>query len=633
MAIFAFGWFAVLTRPAGAVAASWWPASGLALGLCLLLPRRQLWLAVIAVVVVLLGPNLAQYGSLPLAAAASVAAGIEVSIASLVLRGRGEERPTLETYGDLVMLLLAVAAGAAAYDLTVTLATSAMGDHGDALLQLFGAGPRRAAGMLLVAPLFMRLPDGTRRPRMNRTVIQVCVALVVTVAVFDINDCLPLAFLAIVPPVWGALWMAPRWLLAEMLGVASIASASSVLGRGPFSFSRFGPNLGSTLLQAFELTMAAIVLLIALSVAKEKRATARLSASEAIFRRNFETSLSSILVVVNSGPSWRVYSYNTAARRAFPQLDGGAWELAHLLGLSAARDIIVAAEGGLTEPAAISVQVIDGRHFEVSLAPLHLEHRPNAFAIHLLDVTDAKLAQLRTTADRERARQVQLALCPGELPARAGWSHGAAAVSERHVGGDFYDLRIAGRRAVLTLGDVMGKGVGAALLAASARTALRSVDLSVRPADALAESARIIDEDLVRSDAFITLGHAAVDLVTGEVRLADAGHGLSFALRNGGAGVERIASYDLPVGVGDLWTELRLMLAPGESLLMVSDGVLDRCGGSVPELVAAINVLRADPANAGPQQLADALCRSVPGAPSPADDATAVILSRDWSEG
>ena len=47
-AVFALGWFAVLTRPAGAVAASWWPASGLALGLGLLLPRRRLWLAAVA---------------------------------------------------------------------------------------------------------------------------------------------------------------------------------------------------------------------------------------------------------------------------------------------------------------------------------------------------------------------------------------------------------------------------------------------------------------------------------------------------------------------------------------------------------------------------------------------------------
>jgi sigma-B regulation protein RsbU (phosphoserine phosphatase) len=611
------------------VAASWWPASGLALGLALLLPSRRLWLAAGAVAVALFGANLAQYGSLPLAAAASAAAGIELSIGALVLRSRGAKQPRLETYADLGMLLLAVAAAATAYCLTISLATAAMGDNGDALVQLLGAGPRRAAGMLLVVPLFMGLAYGARRLPASRTAFQICLSLVVSAAVFGVNDSLPLAFLAIVAPVWGALWMAPRWLLVEMLGIAFIGSCSSVLGRGPFSFSRFGPDRGSTLLQAFELTMVTIVLLISLTVARERKATSRLRASEAVFRRNFETSLSGMIVVVNAGPSWRVHSYNGAALRALPQLGGGAWELAHLLGLAAAKDIILAASQVPVAPCALNVQVIDGRHFQASVVPLDLEDRANAFAIQLLDVTDSHLAQLHTATDRERARQVQLALSPGDLPARAGWSHGAAAVSARHVGGDFYDLRIEGRRAVLTLGDVMGKGVGAAILAAEARTALRSVDLSSRPAEALADGARIIDDDLRRSDAFVTLGHASIDLVTGRVRLADAGHGLSFALRNGSGGVERLASYDLPLGIGNTWTELNLVLSPGESLIMVSDGVLDRWGGSVPQLVAAISALRADPAIVTPQLMADALCNCVAWAPSPGDDATAVILCRD----
>ena len=58
-------------------------------------------------------------------------------------------------------------------------------------------------------------------------------ALAVAVLVFRAND-YPLAFLVIVPPVLGALWIKPRWLMMEMLGVAVIASyeRACALGAG-----------------------------------------------------------------------------------------------------------------------------------------------------------------------------------------------------------------------------------------------------------------------------------------------------------------------------------------------------------------------------------------------------------------
>ncbi|HEY3339757.1 MAG TPA: SpoIIE family protein phosphatase [Propionicimonas sp.] len=634
--ICALGWFSVVTRPADALAAVWWPASGLAIGLGIRSPRRYLWLASLAVAVVLVGANLAQYGSVPLAIASSIGAGAELAIGTLILRSGmlrsgGAETPALATPRDLAILLLAAVAAATAYDATIALTTLATGDGSAALQHLFSAGPRRAAGIMLVAPLFMRLPALRRDPKPVTTAIRIGVALTVTWLVFGANGYLPLAFLVIVPPVWSALSISPRWLMIEMLCIASIASYGSATGHGPFSFSRFGATTGGTLLQAFELTMVIIVLLISLTVLRERRSAARLSASELVYRRNFETSLAGQLVVVNAHPTWQVQHHNTAAAALFPQLNSGVWELADLLG-SEASDVIVAVTA--EKPARRSgfeVEATDGRHFQVSLAALGVDSDKDTFAIQLLDITDSLRAQRQDAEELERASEVQRALSPAELPSRPGWKHGAAAVSARQVGGDFYDLRIAGRLAVMTLGDVMGKGVGAGILAAATRTALRAANPETRPADVLADSVRIVEDDLSRNGAFVTIGYAVIDLLSGEVRLADAGHGLTFVVRQHGPVVERLATLDLPLGLGTDWTELRALLNPGDSLLMVSDGVLDRWGGSIEQLMDAIGALRSDPSIESPQHLVDTLCRAEQDEAIPGDDATAVIFHREGS--
>jgi hypothetical protein len=509
--IFILGTFSVLTRPAQAVATVWWPASGLALGLGIHTPRRRLWVACVAVAAVLILPNLGQYGTVRLAVAATFGAALEMAVGTLILRYRLQQLPRLASRRDLAMLVLAVVNAATVYDLTIAATTLASGDARLAMVNLFSEGPRRAAGMLLVAPLFMRIPRLERASGPLFTAGHMVVALALAGLVFS-GNALPLTVLVVVPPVVGALWIGTRWLFVEMIAIGVLASRASFAGNGPFSFARYGPEQGATLLQAFELALAVIVLVVSLTVSGERRVASR-------------------------------------ARRQ-----------------------------------------------------------------------DAE--------ELERAGVVQRALRPAQLPSQPGWEHGAAAVSARQVGGDFYDLRISGGWAVMTLGDVMGKGAAAGILAAATRTALRVSDPDRRPAAALADCYRILEDDLVRSAAFVTLGYAVIDLHSGEVWLADAGHGLTFVVGKDGRHVERLFSKDLPLGLETGWSEVHSCLRPGESLLMVSDGVLDRWGGSVDELMRAIGRLRVDPAIESPQMLAEVLCRAGQGPVIPEDDVTAVMFHR-----
>ncbi|PZE86271.1 PP2C family protein-serine/threonine phosphatase [Curtobacterium sp. MCBD17_032] len=196
-------------------------------------------------------------------------------------------------------------------------------------------------------------------------------------------------------------------------------------------------------------------------------------------------------------------------------------------------------------------------------------------------VLTAEARESRVRAEISRAAAVQRSLLPtssdhmGDAVTVAG-----ACLPAKSVGGDFYDWYRTRDGIAVSLGDVMGKGVGAGLIAAAVRATIRSA----RTVDDTSEALRRASDGLVAEGAgtdvtFTTLFHARID-DDGTLQWADAGHGLSFILRVDG-GVERLRSVDLPLGMGlrDEWATTTGILEPGDLLISFSDGVLDLFGG------------------------------------------------------
>ena len=145
-------------------------------------------------------------------------------------------------------------------------------------------------------------------------------------------------------------------------------------------------------------------------------------------------------------------------------------------------------------------------------------------------------------------------------------------IPARAVGGDFYDWYPTPDGIALTVGDVMGKGVGAGMIAAAVRSVIRSSSDDLDPAVAL----RRATTGLASGDGdvqFTTCFHARIT-PSGEIRWADGGHGLALIRRATGL-VERLQSSDLPIGLGDRWTSYADQLHPGDTIVCISDGVLD----------------------------------------------------------
>jgi sigma-B regulation protein RsbU (phosphoserine phosphatase) len=209
--------------------------------------------------------------------------------------------------------------------------------------------------------------------------------------------------------------------------------------------------------------------------------------------------------------------------------------------------------------------------------------------------------QLRDTARRElerkraelnEARNLQLALAP----AAAGRDAPLGRISidvvlepAREVGGDLVDhFEVGERLHVVLVGDVSDKGAGAALVMARTHSQFRA--LSVRPdAEALfadpAQAAAAVNHALAGNNPscmFVTLFLGVLDVTTGELAYVRCGHVPPWILRADG-GLDRLTvAGGLPLGVmeGAPYRSGRAQLAPGEALLVVTDGVTE---GAAPD--------------------------------------------------
>ncbi|MDQ3930970.1 MAG: SpoIIE family protein phosphatase [Chloroflexota bacterium] len=174
------------------------------------------------------------------------------------------------------------------------------------------------------------------------------------------------------------------------------------------------------------------------------------------------------------------------------------------------------------------------------------------------------------------ARLIQQTLLPKELPAIPGWQVAAYYQPARAVGGDFYDfLYFDDGRLGLVIGDVTDKGVPAALVMATTRSTLRSAAQNgVSPGQALERTNNLLCPD-IPPKMFVTCLYAILEPSTGKLVYANAGHDLPYHRHRGG--VDELRATGMPLGLmtGMRYEERETTLAPGDSVLFYSDGLVE----------------------------------------------------------
>ena len=167
-------------------------------------------------------------------------------------------------------------------------------------------------------------------------------------------------------------------------------------------------------------------------------------------------------------------------------------------------------------------------------------------------------------------------------------------VPSQALSGDFFDWEETEEGLIITVGDVMGKGVGAAMLGATIRAGLRLAQMG-DPRKTVIAVMDSLGADLVENASYLTLFHAYLEQETGELTVLDAGHGLAVLVRSDGSR-ERIHSTNLPLGiaVNEDWAVQTLTLGAGDRLLVFSDGVLDLFDGSLSSIDQAAAIVAPD---------------------------------------
>lgn len=186
------------------------------------------------------------------------------------------------------------------------------------------------------------------------------------------------------------------------------------------------------------------------------------------------------------------------------------------------------------------------------------------------------LRQKEMEQDMALAYEVQRALLPQAHPACADYEFYEFYEPANHIGGDYYDyIPLPDGRTAIVVADVVGHGVAAAMLmaklSAEAKFCLASES---SPAAALT---RLNDRlSSMQIDRFVTLVMVVLDPVTHQATIVNAGHMSPIWKRQDGnlyePGTEVVG---LPVGIleGHLYEQHTIVLEPGESLFMYTDGI------------------------------------------------------------
>ena len=226
------------------------------------------------------------------------------------------------------------------------------------------------------------------------------------------------------------------------------------------------------------------------------------------------------------------------------------------------------------------------------------------------------------------AHDIQESLLPAASLRNGRIALAGTTIPAAEVGGDFYDVvELPGGRVAVAVADVAGHGVGAGILSAMTKSALRS-QLRHDPApEALLANLNAVVYDLSDEKMFVTFAYLLFDPAGGSVRVATAGHPPILYREAGTVKELRTAGLGLGIRSDVSFTSVELTPARRSVFLLYTDGVIEAAPAEGEEFGA--DALRAFVAQAQgtPEEVTAALTRRLAEhAGTLQDDVTAVAV-------
>ncbi len=190
---------------------------------------------------------------------------------------------------------------------------------------------------------------------------------------------------------------------------------------------------------------------------------------------------------------------------------------------------------------------------------------------------ERRLCAQREQRELEEARRIQRTLLPATLPVMDGFEIAASWQPAAGVGGDCYDaIRFSPHRVALSIADVVGKGIPAALLMSNLQAAVRAfASEAARPAE-LCEQVNTVLCGHITEGRFISFFYCVADSEMGALSYANAGHFPPMLVKADGT-VVRLTSGGPVLGViaAGTYEAGTVPLGAGDRLVLYTDGITE----------------------------------------------------------
>lgn len=234
-----------------------------------------------------------------------------------------------------------------------------------------------------------------------------------------------------------------------------------------------------------------------------------------------------------------------------------------------------------------------------------------------------------------QAAEIQIGLLPSAPPMVDGLEMYGKNIPCRTVGGDYFDyFKYNDGRVALTVGDVAGKGMPAALMMSSLEARLQVLAES---APSPSELVNRLNKGLKKKcpgNRFVTFFYSVIDPITGHLAYTNAGHNPPIVIRHDGS-IETLKAGGIVLGLIDMipYEQSTITLNQGDTLVLFSDGVTEACQPHLDEEFGEdriIEYVKKNP-SASAEELVNGLIEALrtwsEGAPF-ADDVTVLVAKR-----
>jgi sigma-B regulation protein RsbU (phosphoserine phosphatase) len=177
----------------------------------------------------------------------------------------------------------------------------------------------------------------------------------------------------------------------------------------------------------------------------------------------------------------------------------------------------------------------------------------------------------------EKAREIQEGLLPKKIPQVKGLEVAGAWQPARVVGGDYYDvLKFSERKMGICIGDVVGKGITAALLMANLQASFRAFAEEGMSPGALCGKLHGVISNNVAQEKFVTFCYCTIDAEKNKLTYASAGHCPPLLLRRRGEAIS-LKEGGTPLGIlpGKEYADTEVQLEAGDRLVLYTDGLTE----------------------------------------------------------